>query len=263
MADNRRGCRWLAMACCAVVALFVAAGTASAVAYYGSLQYDPPPPPNPMDGLYVGPNGLQWETYTVTIEWWVTDGDPSYPGYPWKYTYRFRHNGTQAAISHIIIEASEGIALSDIAGLSTNVEITSIGLQTVLAGNPNMPEDIIGIRFRPKTPGTMDLTWTFFSNREPVWGDFYARCGGMMGGINYAINYNRDVGGVELGFLDPNNNDTIRDDPDPSAPPANGSFQYHILRPNSYAQAVIPEPTTVVLLGLGLVAVARRRVRRW
>ena len=231
----------------AVVLAFFGASTAFAVAYHGDLQYTPPNPPDAGDGLFVGPSNLQWVTYIVGITWDVTNEDTSYPGYPWKYTYTFGHNGFQAGISHIIIEGSQGISLSDITGL-TGGTASSAGLQRVSSGAPNMPEDVIGIRFHPLAEGQFSMTWSFWSNRAPVWGDFYARCGGKQGGINYAYNYNVGTG---TGSTDPDSDDSTLDDVDPTAPAANNSVDFHILRPDS----VVPEPSSLLALLSGLGAI--------
>lgn len=193
-----------------VVALGTLAVAANATMYTGSLTYTPPNPPGTSDELFVGPSNLQWVNYTVGISWTVTDTDTSHPGFPWKYTYTFGHNGTQAGISHVIIEASPGMTVDDMVDLTGASLYPSdpIGEHRVMSGNPNMPEDINGIKFNPLTEGAFSMTWTFFSDRQPVWGDFYARCGGKQGGINYAYNYNMDSLGNESGFLSPDTDPT-------------------------------------------------------
>ena len=149
-----------------ILALAALSASAGASVYSGSLQYTPPTNGS-SDGLRVlGPSG-QWDSYTVTMEWTVTDEDTSQPGYPWKYTYHFSHSGTQYGFSHIIIETSSGFTAADMVGLD-GAGVETIGMQTVMSGNPDMSEDMYGIRFSPGDDGITDLTWTFYSDRAGV-----------------------------------------------------------------------------------------------
>ena len=220
----------------------------NAATYSGSLTYTPPYPTDSADEVMVGPSNLQWVNYTVSISWTVTDTDNSQPGYPWLYTYNFTLSGSQAGISHVIIESSPEFIASDITGI-TGASLYSIDSQKANSGNPNMPDDVFGLKFDPLTESPSNMVWSFYSDRAPVWGDFYARCGGKQGGINFAYNYN-NTGGTETGFLSP---DTDPSDPASAGTSANHYF-YHILRPDT-----IPEPATVSLVALGALALFCRR----
>ena len=222
---------------------------ANADTHTGSLTYSPPTPPDPADALQV--EGTFWPDYTATMTWTVTDEDNSYDGFPWKYTYNFQLTSDgklQGGVSHLIIECSEGMGVGDITGLTGEAVLASspINLQLVTSGNPGMPEDMWGIRFNPIASDEFDMTWSFWSNRVPYWGDFYVKDGGS----NIAYNYNETV---ELGFLSP--------DVDPGTPRGSSPVGlYHILRPG----APVPEPGTLVLLitaGLGALGYAWRRRR--
>jgi len=229
-----------AVAILAVLALGASAGAAT---YSGSLQYTPGPPPDSGDGLYVdGPAG-QWTTYTVTFSWTVTDGHMTYLGYEWKYEYRMQVSGTQYAFSHLIIETPTDFTSAQIHGLS-GATMDSIALQQTSLGNPGMPENVFGIKFDP-FGSLLDWSWSFYS-LEPMWGDFYTRCGGKQGGINHAYNYNL-TGSVANGFLSP--------DTDPAVGPSNGSVDYHVLVPT-------PEPASIALLATGAALLLARRRRR-
>lgn len=205
--------------------------------------------------LTVEDGGLQaterWlnDSNPYTTIYWTVEQDPS--GY-WSYSYRFVVE--RAAISHIIFEVSDGFSVNnEMDFFNPYIAYFEGGNETLITlkattdtfsevmGNPNLPSDFYGLKF-DETAG-LDLRVSFDSWRSPVWGDFYAKCGGPI--TNTAWN---------TGFTDP--------DTDPSAPPANGSVDYHILVPNSYETQAIPEPGTLALLGLGLAGIALWKRRR-
>jgi hypothetical protein len=209
--------------------------------YSGSLNYDPQQPSgNAASDFLV--NGDKWPSYKITLSWTVTNEDATQPGFPWKYTYTFGHNGGKAAISHLILETSNTFTLANLTGL-TGAKLDSIGMQSVSSGNPGMPSDMYGIRLDPSTDNSLSMTWTFWSNRMPVWGDFYVKNGKE----NNACNQNT-TNNVQNGFTS--------SDTDPTGPAANGSLNFHILRPDT---TTVPEPTTMGLILLGSWLVIKRR----
>jgi hypothetical protein len=233
------------------------ANSASAELLTGSLTYSPPGPPDSGDGLFVG--GEVWPDYNVTFSWEVTDEDNSFPGFPWKYTYHVTitnptGGALQKGISHVIIEASEGVTEESFTGLSGDAQYAStpVKLHTEQQGNDGIPESVWGIKFEPISDDVkFDMEWTFFSNRVPVWGDEFVRGGG--GGptpVEISYNYNK-TNGTEKGFLSP--------DVDPDVPrDTNPVGLYHILRPD----AVIPEPSTLLLSIIGAIGLALYASRR-
>ena len=237
--------------------MFCSLPIASGETLSGSLTYTPSAPPDSEDGLWI--TGATWPDYTASMTWEVTNEDGTQPGFPWKYTYSFEltSGGTlQGGISHVIIECSEAMSKDDIVGVSGGAVLADnpVELQQVSSGNPDMPEDLWGIRFDPisNPVSEYEMTWFFWSNREPVWGDFYIKDG--MNPVNIAYNYNK-TGEDETGFLS--------SDVDPNLPRGtNPAGLYHILRPDS----LIPEPGSFVLLvtaAVGLLGCAWRRKRRY
>lgn len=160
----------------------------------------------------------------------------------WRYSYTL--SVPRFAISHWIIEVSDDFVLSDIwnvEGQHTTIELSTFDSTQ---GNPGMPGFIYGIKldgyeWNGGDGLTADLS--FHSRRNPVWADFYAKCGG---GAAQNAAWNMGL--------------TPFEDDDPTNPPSDGSVANHILAPNGY----IPEPTTTALFGIGiatLVGFHRRR----
>jgi len=239
-----------------VIWLFATVGPAQAdIIYTGSLQYTPPSPPDWSDELTVGGPVGQWENRTITFFWTVTlmENNDLYPEFPVKYEYRVLLSADDHAYSHMSIEVSDSFDDNCIVGLS-NATIDSIGTQKMGQANQGMPEAFYAIKFNPPNDDLTDWTFSFFSNRGPVWGDIYVRDGGRAGVINHAYNYNMDENGVESGFLSP--------DTDPMCAASAGTeanhYFYHVLRPDTHC----PEPATLSLLafgGLGVLLIRRRK----
>ena len=206
---------------CALIAVWVL--PSQAAMYEGSLSYD--------DGLYAT---AKWADEDTTLSWTITDEDPSAPAeYQWKYTYTL--SVPKKDISHFILEASNGENPFTDANLTdvTGTDEYEVNLFSPGPSNPDMPGDLYGIKFDDLEEE--QLTISFFSDRDPVWGDFYAK-GGKDKGTNLVM-YN-------TGFTDD----------DPITPASNGSLEGHILRPDS-----IPEPSLLSLLTIGGVGLLIRR----
>jgi len=222
----------------AIFTVLLSAAAVHAATFTGSLQFTPTL--DDTDGIYAtGPN---WAGNTITMSWTVTNEDASHPGYDWRYSYEFNIGAKKTALSHIIIETSPSFTRADIIGIA-GAALECVELQKVQSGNPDMPSDVYGLRFSPNSE-TLDAQFSFFSDRAPVWGDFFAKGG------HGDIAYNRGL---------------TAQDCDPASAPGNGSFQNHILRPDK-SSCVVPLPAASwagMVLGIAMAAVRiihRRRL---
>jgi hypothetical protein len=237
---------WKAAGLAAVILLLMWGGRAAGSTYTGRLAFAPPA--DSSDGLVLA--GTKWPTYSAIFSWAVSDTDTSHPGFGWKYEYEFKLSSAklQSAFSHVIIETSTAFnPTTDMLGL-TGARIESYGNQAVRSGNPNMPADAWGLRFVP-TGETYDMKWSFYSNRAPVWGDFYAKGGSR----RTDTAYNR-------GFT--------ANDVDPTSPAADGSAAFHILRPDTEialhsSLGAVPLPPSLWAGGvLMIICAVVRQVKR-
>ncbi len=167
------------------------------------------------------------------IEWWVSQqADNS-----WNYRYNLTDtlgNALTKAVSHWYIEVSPNTTVNDFWGFDGVWEFVD-----ETHGGTSFPS-ALKLDYSPPD----DLGYSFYSWRAPVWGDFYAK-DGVYGSPN-----GEQVYAWNAGFYNP----------DPLAPAADGSIEYKVLRPDTVT--VIPEPTTLGLLGLGMLGFAVRRFRK-
>jgi len=169
-----------------------------------------------------GPTMLSWE---------VTDMGAFYH---YQYTLAVPQNSSE--ISHFIIGVSDNFGIGDFWNETGAFQGTEVGDFDQANGNPSIPGLLHGLKF-DDTSGTT-LVVDFDSSRVPVWGDFYAKCGGNP--PNEAWN---------LGFALPN----------PTDPPSNGTISNHILVPDT----VVPEPSSLLLCLLALPGACLLAWRRW
>ena len=141
--------------------------------------------------------GGAWNDPATTLAWTVDNTTT-----PGKWHYAYTLSVPTGAISHMIVEVSDGdpgpifllANLFDPQSAPAGWIDDPIELGEFIAGqqggNPNMPENVYGVKFNAET-GFDDTTVTvaFDSDRVPVWGDFYGKNGDPIDWPTYRRRY--------------------------------------------------------------------------
>lgn len=222
------------------ISILLICGTAYAIPLDGSLTWSATGSP-----IFAT---ASWASGSTSISWHITgpvDG---------KWTYEYTWNTSEKNLSHIIIEMTPGTDIvpgsvykkngSDWVSYSNFSVDTTQGFGNEGNSNPGIPELLKGIKVGSEN--VTSLTFKFESTQAPVWGDFYAKDG------------TDKVGEVKTDIYAYNTGFTVNDvDPLPDQDSSN-----HIVRPDGSTGVTIPEPGTMLLLGLGLLGLGISRKKK-
>lgn len=178
----------------------------------------------------------------LTVSWLVTQNADQ----TWHYEYTFSNGSGEPLkmdVSHFIISVSTNLMMADVYDFSGDVGLIELGTFGQGPSNPGFPTDpVYGLKVNLEGE---HVTVGFNSSRVPMWGDFYAKGGGNP--KNYAYNSDFGVAAANL-------HDYLGTPVD-----AQGNTLFKLLVPDTQSTFPIPEPATLVILGIGAALTLSRR----